>query len=211
MSKMRRVLTAAAVALLLTANTACSNDEQTEQPPVVDTASAPADLTWRNVAGLKVPTSRADGPARTSPPQGYSHTPQGAALAAANGQAALATAPDSTWPEVVRTVTAPGPGRDQWAQARVLMSVSGAVDPSVAATFTAFKVTDYSPEKAIVLLATSTPPAPGEQEPLLTAYPVQLAWTGADWKLVLPTQEDDIDAAEIQTLEGFTTWEAEAK
>ncbi len=211
MSKMRRVLTAAAVALLLTANTACSNDEQTEQPPVVDTASAPADLTWRNVAGLKVPTSRADGPARTSPPQGYSHTPQGAALAAANGQAALATAPDSTWPEVVRTVTAPGPGRDQWAQARVLMSVSGAVDPSVAATFTGFKVTDYSPEKAIVLLATSTPPAPGEQEPLLTAYPVQVAWTGADWKLVLPTQEDDIDAAEIQALDGFTTWDEDSK
>jgi hypothetical protein len=77
-----------------------------------------------------------------------------------------------------------------------MMSVSGAVDPSVAATFTAFKIADYSPEKAIVLLATSTPPAPGEQEPLLTAYPVQVAWTGADWKLVLPTQEDDIDAAE---------------
>ncbi|MGX1598954.1 hypothetical protein ACWIDS_18055 [Dietzia maris] len=211
MSKTRRAFTATAVTLLLTASTACSNDEQVEQPPVVDTASAPADLTWRNVAGLKVPTSRADGPARTSPPQGYSHTPQGAALAAANGQAALATAPDSTWPEVVRTVTAPGPGRDQWAQARVLMSVSGAVDPSVAATFTAFKITDYSPEKAIVLLATSTPPAPGEQEPLLTAYPVQVAWTGADWKLVLPTQQDDIDAAEIQALDGFTTWDEDSK
>ncbi|MBB1030463.1 hypothetical protein G6027_06105, partial [Dietzia sp. SLG310A2-38A2] len=158
-------------------------------------------------AGLKVPTSRADGPARTSPPQGYSHTPQGAALAAANGQAALATAPDATWPEVVRTVTAPGPGRDQWAQARVLMSVSGAVDPAVATTFSGFKVTDYSPERAIVLLATSTPPSADEPEPLLAAYPVQLAWTGADWKVVLPTQADNIDAAEIQTLDGFTTWD----
>jgi len=87
------------------------------------------------------------------------------------------------------------------------MSVSGAVDPSVAASFVAFKITDYSPEHAIVLLATSTPPGPGEDEPLLTAYPVQLAWTGADWKLVLPTQSDDIDATEIHTLEGFTTWD----
>ena len=209
MSIRRRTLTTVAVALLVTAS-ACSNDEQAP-PEVVDVESAPPDLTWRSVAGLEVPTSREDGPARTSPPQGYSHTPQGAALAAANGQVALATAPDTTWPEVVRTVTAPGPGRDQWAQARVLMSVSGAVDEEVAATFTGFKVTEYTPEKAIVLLATSTPPSAGEQQPLLTAYPVQLAWTGEDWKVVLPTQADDVDAAEIDSLDGFTTWDEDEK
>ncbi len=205
MSVHQRLLAAVAVALL-TATSACSNDEQVPAEEV-DITTAPQDLTWRNVSGLEVPTSREDGPARTSPPQGYSNTPQGAALAAANGQAALATAPDSTWPDVVRTVTTPGPGRDQWAQARVLMSVSGAVDESVAPTFSGFKVTEYTPEKAIVLLATTTPPPAGEQHPLLTAYPVQLAWTGADWKLVLPTQNDDVDAAEIDSLEGFTTWD----
>ena len=56
-----------------------------------------------------------------------------------------------------------------------------------------------------MLLATSTPPSADEPEPLLAAYPVQLAWTGADWKVVLPTQADNIDAAEIQTRDGFTT------
>lgn len=211
MSMHRRLVAAVAVTLTLTASAACSDDEQAPEPAVVDVASAPADLTWRTVAGLEVPTSRDDGPARTSPPQGYSHTPQGAALAAANGQAALATAPDSTWPDVVRTVTTPGPGRDQWAQARVLMSVSGAVDETVASAFTGFKITDYSPEKAIVLLATRTPPTSGQTEPLLTAYPVQLAWTGADWKVVLPIQDDEIDAAEIENLDGFTTWDEDAK
>lgn len=211
MATYRRAVAALAVGLLLTASAACSDDEHAPAPDVVDVASAPADLTWRTVAGLEVPMSRSDGPARTTPPQGYSHTPQGAAVAAANGQAALATAPDSTWPEVVRTVTAPGPGRDQWAQARVLMSVSGSVDETEAATFTGFKITEYSPEKAIVLLATSTPPAEGEREELLTAYPVQLSWTGADWKLVLPTQDEDIDAAEIDTLDGFTTWDEDPK
>lgn len=210
MSKYRRTLAALAAGMLLTASTACSNDEQAPEPEVVDVSSASADLTWRTVAGLEVPTSHEDGPAQTSPPQGYSHSPQGAALAAANGQVALATAPDSTWPEVVRTVTAPGAGRDQWAQARVLMSVSGAVDPADAATFTGFKITDYSPEKAIVLLATRTPAAEGDSEPLVTAYPVQLAWTGADWKLVLPTQSDNVDAAEIESLNGFTTWDEDA-
>ncbi|MDO5511849.1 hypothetical protein [Corynebacterium sp.] len=202
----RSAYTAMAVGLMLGSLTACSNDEQavSESP---DTSAAPADLAWRNVAGLQVPTSSTDGPARTSPPEGYTHTPQGAALAAANGQAALATAPDSNWPEVVRVVTAPGPGRDQWAQARALMSVSGAVDESVASTFSGFKIADYSDEQAVVLLATTTPATVPAAEPLLTAYPVQLAWTGGDWKLVLPTQDDNIDAAEIDSLDGFTEWD----
>lgn len=202
----RSASTAMAVGLLLGSLTACSNDEQPvgESP---DTSAAPADLLWRNVAGLQVPISATDGPARTSPPEGYTHTPQGAALAAANGQAALATAPDSNWPEVVRVVTAPGPGRDQWAQARALMSVSGAVDESVAATFSGFKIANYSDEQAVVLLATTTPAAVPDEEPLLTTYPVQLAWTGGDWKLVLPTQDDNIDAAEIDSLDGFTEWD----
>ena len=201
----RRALAALAATMLLMAGTACSNDEQADVP-AVDVSSAPADLVWRSVAGLKVPTSRSDGPARTSPPQGYSHTPQGAALAAANGQAVLATAPDASWPEVVRTVTAPGPGRDQFAQARTLMSVSGSVPDEAAATFAGFKVTEYSDERAIVLVATTTPPD-SDGAVLRTAYPVQLAWTGGDWKLVLPTQADDVDAAEIATLDGFTTWD----
>lgn len=205
MSTHRRAFAALAVTALLATGSACSSDEQ-DQAPVIDTNSAPADLLWRTVAGLDVPVSRTDGPAQTTPPQGYSQTPQGAALAAANGQVALATAPDATWPETVRVVTTPGPGRDQWAQARVLMSVSGAVAPEVAATFTGFKITDYSDEQAIVLLATSTPPMEGE-DPLLTAYPVQMAWAGGDWKLVLPTQADNIDAAEIKTLDGFTKWD----
>lgn len=201
----RRAIAALAATMLLTAGTACSNDEQVDVP-AVDVESAPADLVWRSVAGLKVPTSRTDGPAKTSPPQGYSHTPQGAALAAANGQAVLATAPDATWPEVVRTVTAPGPGRDEFAQARTLMSVSGAVAAEAAATFSGFKVTKYSQDEAIVLLATTTPPRTNGGV-LQTAYPVQLAWTGGDWKLVLPTQADEVDAAEIENLDGFTTWD----
>lgn len=201
----RRALSALVATMLLTAGTACSNDEHAPDQ-AVEVDVAPTDLVWRTVAGLKVPTSRTDGPAKTSPPQGYSHTPQGAALAAANGQAVLATAPDSTWPDVVRTVTAPGPGRDQFAQARTLMSVSGSVADEAAATFDGFKITEYSDTKAIVLLATTTSPGT-DGRALHTAYPVQLAWTGGDWKLVLPTQADNVDAAEIVDLDDFTTWD----
>lgn len=209
MKSLHRSLTAAGLCGLL-ALAGCSSDEgsgDAPPPSTTDTTSAPQDLTYRTVGGLRVPMSRIDGPAKTSPPEGYSHTPQGAALAAANGQAALAVAPDSMWAETVRTVTAPGKGRDEFAYARTLLSVKGSVPAGQAAEFVGFRITDYQPERAIVLLATRTPQAGGP--PLLTAYPVQTVWSGGDWKLVLPQQADGIDAAEIRTLDGFTTWEKE--
>ena len=56
MSVHQRLLAAVAVALL-TATSACSNDEQVPAEEV-DITTAPQDLTWRNVSGLEVPTSR---------------------------------------------------------------------------------------------------------------------------------------------------------
>ena len=200
------VVGAALMSAVMLTVTACSGGEPaTELTAQVDPAALPADLTWRTVGGLTVPSSPVDGPVRHSPPEGYSHTPQGAALAAANGQAVLATAGDEVWADTVRTVTAPGPGRDEFAYARAMMSVSGSVAEEHASTFVGFNVTDYSDEQAIVLLATRTPDRDGDS--LLTAYPVQMAWTGGDWKLVVPQQSDEVDAVEIDTLDDFTTWE----
>lgn len=202
----------ALVAGLTLAVTGCGSDDQNspagEATTAVDTAALPADLAYRTVGGLRVPASRADGPATSSPPQGYSHTPQGAALAAANGQAALATATDDQWAATVRTVTAPGPGRDEFAYARTLMTVQGSVAKEDAATFVGFKVTEYEPSRAIVLLATRTPTRNGAS--LTTAYPVETAWLAGDWKIVLPQQVDEIDAVEIDSLDGFTNWEEKA-
>lgn len=207
---MRALRTLVAAGMVAAVVAGCSSGDDHEQAPEaapIDVAAAPADLTWRSVGGLTVPSSTDDGPVTMSPPEGYSHTPQGAALAAAHGQAALATASDDHWAETVRTVTAPGPGRDEFATARAMMSVSGSVSEQDAATFVGFNITEYSDEAAIVLLATRTPEHDGES--LLTAYPVQMAWTGGDWKLVLPQQADGIDAAEIDSLDEFTSWEKE--
>lgn len=184
----------------------CSSDDDGESgPPPVDLHAAPSNVTMRSMGGLKVPSSREDGPATSTPPEGYSHSPQGAALAAANGQAALATASDQQWAETVRTVTAPGAGRDEFAYGRTLMHVSGSVDKAQAAEFVGFKVTEYDPNRAVVLLATRTPQVGAA--PLLTAYPVQTAWSSGDWKVVLPKQADNVDAKEIPSTDGFTAWE----
>ena len=201
-------LAVAAVAVILAA-AGCGTDDtsDTADPTTsVDTTSAPQDLQWRTVAGVSVPTSRTAGPTTGAGAarHGYERTPQGAVLAAINGQTALAVADDRTWPDVVNTVTAPGPGRDAFAVARAGVTVAGTVPTTAAPRFVGFEVTDYQldPPTAAVSVAQTI-----GTDPQLYAYPVALQWIDDDWRIVLPTPEDNIDAAEIADLTGYTTLE----
>lgn len=173
------------------------SDSSTEQP-AVDLNAPPQDARWEPVSGIDAPVESDAGPETTAPvPHGYAHTPQGAVQAAINGQVWLATADDQTWPQVASMMTAPGPGHDQWAQGRSLISVSGSVSQEDAAKFKGFKISDYSEEKAQVLLAADYPSVG------LTVYPVQLVWQNDDWKLVLPSQDTAPDLHQLESLDGF--------
>lgn len=185
---------------------ACGSEEPEPAPPAqdgenaVDLNSAPAKTQWDSVSGIQAPVDSADGPESTEPvPHQYAHTPQGAVQAAILGQVWMATADDQTWPDVSSTMTAPGAGRDQWAQGRSLMSVNGTIDN--APEFKGFHISDYDENNAQVVLATEYPDVG------LTAYPVQLTWQG-DWKLVLPTLDTAPDLEEIDSLEGFVEFSA---
>ncbi|MCQ9334509.1 hypothetical protein NQ042_10575 [Corynebacterium phoceense] len=181
-------------------NSENSSESSTEQS-AVDLATPPQDARWESVSGIDSPVESAAGPEATSPvPHGYAHTPQGAVQAAINGQVWLATADDQTWPQVASMMTAPGPGRDQWAQGRSLISVSGSVSQEDAAKFKGFKISDYSEEKAQVLLAADYPGVG------LTVYPVQLVWQNDDWKLVLPSQDTAPDLHQLESLDGFVDY-----
>ncbi len=188
----------------LCAITACSSAEEeqsveTQAEESVDLAKAP-DASWEEVAGIPAPVDSTDGPENSTPvPHGYTHTPQGAVQAAILGQVWMATADDETWPEVSSIMTAPGQGRDQWAQGRSLITVSGEVDNPP--QFKGFYISDYDENNAQVVLATEYPDVG------LTAYPVQLTWQD-DWKLVLPTLDTAPDLEEIESLDGFTPFEA---
>ena len=165
----------------------------------MDLAKAP-DASWEAGAGILGPVDSTDGPENSTPvPHGYTHTPQGAVQAAILGQVWMATADDETWPEVSSIMTAPGQGRDQWAQGRSLITVSGEVDNPP--QFKGFYISDYDENNAQVVLATEYPDVG------LTAYPVQLTWQD-DWKLVLPTLDTAPDLEEIESLDGFTPFEA---
>lgn len=204
----RKMILATSVAicsLLATASCSSSDDEQdapTESKPAWDTDAAP-DATWTNLSGLMVPTAD-QGPKYTDPVRyGYDESPQGAVLAAINGQVQLAVTGDSEWPEMARLIIAPGQGRDQWAQGRALASVQGSVDEKSAAKFKGFKVNEFSESRAIVTLAIDYP------EIGLVATPVQLERLSGDWRLVLPTQDKKVEAVEIDNLDKFTKFSAE--
>ena len=188
----------------LCAITACSSAEEeqsveTQAEESVDLEKAP-DASWEEVAGIPAPVDSTDGPESSTPvPHGYTHTPQGAVQAAILGQVWMATADDETWPEVSSIMTAPGQGGDQWAQGRSLITVSGEVDNPP--QFKGFYISDYDENNAQVVLATEYPDVG------LTAYPVQLTWQD-DWKLVLPTLDTAPDLEEIESLDGFTPFEA---
>ncbi|MCZ4645117.1 hypothetical protein [Rhodococcus erythropolis] len=201
----RRSVTALALAATVLALSAgCGSDSATTEPDSapLDTTSAPKDVSWESYNGVRLPRSLRDGPTNSDvPPSGYSQTPQGAVLAAIRGQAYLALTPDANWGQMVSVVTAPGPGRDEFAANRALVSVTGSVPAEQAPKFIAFKVTDYTPGDSAtaavdVVQEIGSPPA-------RFVYPVALEWIG-DWRLVLPTAAENIDAREVSTLDGYT-------
>lgn len=197
----------AAVALLATVTLAACGDEQPEDSSgneaATDLTSAPADAQWRSVKGIKVPFSQDCGPAVSADEvkTGYKQTPQCGVIAAINGQVALATTDDDHWPEMANKLLAPGEGKNQWAQARASQSIRGTVKNP--AQFVGFKITDYSEDSMMVLLAVTWP------DGKTTAQATQLAWQGDDWRLVLPSQDKAPDAVQLDNLDGFTEFRAE--
>lgn len=209
--------TSAAAALMIVATVVgCSDDPAAvaDAPAAVDVAAPPAEVTWRPYQGVEVPYSNVDGPTAdtaSAAPTGYSATPQGAVLAAIQGQARLALAPDTAWATVTRTLVAPGDGRDAYAIARSAASITDAADPATTAAFTGFRVSSYDESRAVIDVATTMP---GGQ---LTAVPVTVLRSTGDWKIALPAPtgtEDDptapaaTDPIPLSSMDGFTEFAA---
>lgn len=174
----------------------CSSDNgsdtlSSQVQDAYDLTVAPGRTTWTvGPAGLQYPVSTTSGPFNhDSVPSGFEASPQGAVVAAITTQVFVAGADDETWPKVSQTLLEPGAGRDQWAQARALVSVNGTLDnPPV---FRGFKIASYDPNEAVVTLAVDYP---GNT---LAAMPVQLSHSSGDWKVVLPTQDEAVDLTAI--------------
>lgn len=172
---------------------------------VVEVAAAPQQVRWEPYRGVAVPYS-ADGPSDRITGSGYARTPQGAVCAAMQAQVRLSMAPDESWASTVVTVAAPGPGRDAFAAARVMSSISSDADPAQTAQFVGFRVADYNDTAATIWLATRMP------DGTLTAASSSVVWLGDDWKLALPDPKDaagELDSTALvalTSLDGYTAF-----
>lgn len=182
-----------AAALLLSGCSSSSEEASADSPTAVSLTDVPAITSWTSVNGIMVPLSKTDGPTNGSwePFAGFSHTPQGAALAAIGQSVQLSTASDQSWPKMLAGVAVSGEGRDEFAVNRALISSSGTVDPAVAPSILGYVVTDYSDTAASVDIVQRFP-----DDSLATTRSAVL-WTETDWKLNLPTSQNAVTATAL--------------
>lgn len=197
-------LTAALLAVVIV-GCGTDPDPSSDSPETVSLTAVPAIDHWSSVNGVMVPIGATDGPTTSSwePFTGFSHTPQGAALAAIDQSVQLATASDQAWPKILSGVAASGEGRDTYAVNRALLSSSGNVDPSVVPSILGYLITDYSDTRAVVDVVQRFP------DQSLARTVTTVVWIGDDWRLDLPTAETATAAialteppADIVDLEG---------
>lgn len=163
-----------------TEETTATDSVTTPAPP--DPTTPPAQIEWDRFQSIWLPFAD-EGPTRNTgngAVSGFSHTPQGAALAAIHQTVRMSVARDDQWAAVVHEGLAPGPERDAFAVSRAQISVTAAADPAEAPTLGGYVVADYTDERADISIRTSF----CDQSAAITDTTV--VWTGTDWQLQLP-------------------------
>jgi hypothetical protein len=163
--------------------------------------SAPAGVSWNIVATVALPSSPADGPGVIDGDVArcYSHTPNGALLAAAQIGVRYLIAPG--WLAVVDQQVMPGAGRDTYISERRQPAASGTEPAGSYGQFAGFKFVTYTPANAVVQLVTSF------SDGTMQVAVVTVDWSGGDWKLVLqPDGSTSPNAQQISNLDGFIPW-----
>ncbi|MFI6998457.1 hypothetical protein [Nocardia sp. NPDC050175] len=162
---------------------------------------------WQRVYGASVPFSTSDGPARIEDglAVGYSHTPQGAVLAAA---------------QITYRLNARPADRDLYVtQVRVSAQQIAAYDKALSGNklpeqqpekvtkyfvaSDAFKVDDYADDLAIVRLASRGQVVDGKQS--WAAIRLVMVWDAGDWRLK-PSTSNTAQTEYIESLGGWTKW-----
>lgn len=182
---MRTTALLALTAAVLTATAACTStptsDNPTTQTMTVDPGRAPAQLRWESWQGIALPYSSIDGPKDVAAAAtGYSHTPQGAALAAIQHSIRTSLASDGSWATVVAKSLVTGPGKDAFVLARAQVSIPGPVDSQALPTILGYRITEWNPEHAALVIYTRYPDSSE------AALSHQVRWIAGDWKLELP-------------------------
>lgn len=188
-----RVLTCVSVAALVLVLAGCGSAPEENDVSEVSLTAAPEISSWSSLNGILVPVGASDGPRSGiwEPLTGFSHTPQGAALAAIDQSVQLSTASDTSWSKVLPVVAAAGEGRDAYAVNRALITATGSIDPSVAPFILGYRFENYSDSNAVVDVIQRFP------DDSLASTRTNVVWVETDWKLDLPIPENAVGAKEL--------------
>ncbi|NHC15816.1 hypothetical protein [Motilibacter deserti] len=165
-------------------------------------STAPKGVRWELFQGVALPVSDADGPTRIDGPvyAGYSHTPTGALLAAANIGSRYLVTPGNGWREVVREQVLPGTGRDVFTENRAKVTDDSA-QPGQFGQLAAFKFVTYTQDVAVIQLVTRF--ATGQMQVATDT----VRWSNGDWRLELqPDGGTSPSAQSVSSIVGYVPW-----
>lgn len=157
-------------------------EDTSAQPTPVRLDAPPTNLTWTSFNGMSIPQAD-QGPHTPDQlaPRGFEQSPAGAALAAINATIRMSVAADDQWPQIVRTLLAPGPTRDAFIASRIQLSTTDPVPAGQAPQVLGWQVTGFTPQQAAVDVFTQLP------DQSLAVNHTTVVWTGfGDWGLLLP-------------------------
>lgn len=198
----QRIGFAVMAAAVVAVGAGCGSDDSDTPTDVATTAAPdvsapPSNVRWQDYQTIALPVAD-QGPKTNSgsgPVSGFTHDPQGAALAAIQQTVRLSVAPDHQWPGVVAAGVAPGPARDDFAISRQLLSFTAPPAPTEAPKIVGYEVTDYNSDNAAVTVYSSFP------DQSFAASQVTVVWSGEDWKLLLPG--DDETSGRVSSVDGL--------
>lgn len=171
-----------------------AGEDTSAQPTPVRLDAPPTNLTWTSFNGMSIP--QADQGPRTPDqfaPRGFEQSPAGAALASINATIRMSVATDEQWPQIVRTLLAPGPQRDTFIASRIQLSTTDPVPAGQAPQVVGWQVTGFTPQQAGVDVYTQLP------DQSLAVNHTTVVWTGfGDWGLLLPDAKASTPA--VQTI-----------
>jgi hypothetical protein len=164
-------------------------------------ADPDADISWVDVAGVQVPVSKLHGPRVTDHGRaaGYSHSPQGAALAAVQVllRASATAGPNVYVPILTSQVTGANVADltlNLDAEYGRLRSQRGVQDgqpiPGNDGTVLGYIITGYDPLESTARIEVILTAAPLQAAGQLIVFTVSLTWANDDWRVFAPPRGD---------------------
>lgn len=155
--------------------------QRTSTPATIDLTAAPAQLEWKLIDGVRLPYSKIDGPAKVSGSlaTGYSHTPQGAVVAAWQISSRLAVSTDY---ERVMATQVRGTESERTQVRQEVAEVRNLTPDQFSARFKqpiGFQIVSYDPTFAQIYFAVQSPT--GGYDFVARA----VLWNGKDWQYQL--------------------------